>query len=121
MVQSTTTAIAVAVIIGINTVLLLSERKWDSHWSVELDEESLAEASREEERLANRCSELTALYGLSAREDEILRLLARRKTMASIAADLYIAEGTMKAHVRHIYEKMAINSRKELYALLGID
>ncbi|MCI8367509.1 MAG: hypothetical protein HFJ66_07965 [Eggerthellaceae bacterium] len=121
VVQSTTTAIAVAVIIGINTVLLLSERKWDSHWSVELDEESLAEASREEERLANRCSELTALYGLSAREDEILRLLARRKTMASIAADLYIAEGTMKAHVRHIYEKMAINSRKELYALLGID
>jgi len=26
----------------------------------------------------------------------------------------------VKAHVRHIYEKMGINTRKELYILLGL-
>jgi len=26
----------------------------------------------------------------------------------------------VKTHVRHIYEKMGINTRKELYTLLGL-
>lgn len=118
--QATAVAILVAVLIAVNTVLLLSERKWDSHWSVALDEESLEAASREEERLAACCSEIAELYGLSPREREILGLLARKRTMAAIGTDLYIAQGTVKAHVRHIYEKMGINTRKELYTLLGI-
>lgn len=118
--QSTAIALMVALMIGVITVLLLSERKWDAHWSVTLDEESLEAASREEERLTARCDELAQLYGLSPREREILGLLARKKTMAAVGADLYIAQGTVKAHVRHIYEKMGINTRKELYTLLGL-
>ncbi|RNL11999.1 hypothetical protein DMP11_00545 [Parvibacter caecicola] len=31
-----------------------------------------------------------------------------------------MAQGTVKTHVRHIYEKMGINTRKELYTLLGL-
>lgn len=118
--QATAVAILVAVLIVVNTVLLLSERKWDSHWSVALDEESLEAASREEDRLEARCAELAQLYGLSPREREILGLLARKRTMAAIGAELYIAQGTVKAHVRHIYEKMGINTRKELFTLLGV-
>ena len=63
---------------------------------------------------------MAQLYGLSPREREILGLLARKRTMAAIGADLYIAQGTVKAHVRHIYEKMGINTRKELFMLLGV-
>lgn len=37
-----------------------------------------------------------------------------------ICQELFIAEGTFKAHTRHIYEKMGINSRKELFDLLGV-
>ena len=70
--------------------------------------------------VAARCDELSARCGLSPREDEIMRLLARKKTMAAIARDLYIAEGTVKAHVRHIYEKAGINTRKDLLELLGV-
>lgn len=118
--QSTASVVLVAVLVALITLLLLSERRWDAHWTVSLDDGSLEEASRREEELAARCDELASSCGLSPREDEIVRLLARKKTMAAIARDLYIAEGTVKAHVRHIYEKAGINSRKELYELLGV-
>ena len=32
--------------------------------------------------------------------------------------NLVIAPGTLKAHTRHIYEKLGVHSREELYALL---
>ncbi len=118
--QSTVSVVMVALLVALITLLLLSERRWDSHWTVVLDDDSLAEESRREEAVAARCDELSARCGLSPREDEIMRLLARKKTMAAIARDLYIAEGTVKAHVRHIYEKAGINTRKELLELLGV-
>ena len=111
--QSTVSVVMVALLVVLITLLLLSERRWDSHWTVVLDDDSLAEESSREEAVAARC-------GLSPREDEIMRLLARKKTMAAIARDLYIAEGTVKAHVRHIYEKAGINTRKDLLELLGV-
>lgn len=33
--------------------------------------------------------------------------------------ELFIAEGTLKAHMSHIYEKCGVANRRELVALLG--
>lgn len=38
-----------------------------------------------------------------------------------IERELYIANGTAKAHVRHVYQKFDIHSREELFDLLGVD
>lgn len=119
--QSTVSVVLVSVLVALITLLLLSERRWDAYWTVSLDDGSLEEASRREEMCSAHCDELAARCGLSPRENEIMRLLAHKKTMAAIAHDLFIAEGTVKAHVRHIYKKVGINSRKELYDLLGIE
>ena len=79
-----------------------------------------ASAFDEEERAAERVEELSRTYRLSPREQEVLALLAEGKTGRVIQQELFIAEGTFKAHTRHIYEKMGINSRKELFELLGL-
>ena len=60
------------------------------------------------------------LYGLTAREEEVLGLLAQRKTVPTIAEDMFLAQGTVKAHVQHIYQKMDVHSRAELEARLGV-
>ncbi len=52
-------------------------------------------------------------YGLSARELEVLRCLARGSTTAQIAAELFISENTVKTHVRHILEKLEVTNRNE--------
>lgn len=50
---------------------------------------------------------------LSARELEILRLIAAGRRNAEIAADLVIAESTVEYHVRHILTKLDARSRTD--------
>jgi len=49
--------------------------------------------------------------GLTAREIEVLRLLATGKTNRSIAAELAISEKTVARHVSNIFTKLDLSSR----------
>jgi DNA-binding NarL/FixJ family response regulator len=49
--------------------------------------------------------------GLTAREVEVLRLLAQGLTYAQIAENLIISRRTVNAHVISIYSKLGVNSR----------
>ena len=48
---------------------------------------------------------------LSAREIEVLRLVAVGKANKEVASDLAIAEDTVKKHVRNILAKLSANDR----------
>ncbi len=50
---------------------------------------------------------------LTARELQILGLLAKRKTNKEIAADFVISPGTVKTHTIKIYQKLEVNGRRE--------
>jgi len=50
---------------------------------------------------------------LSERELEVLRLLAKAKSNAQIAAELYITAGTVKRHLTNIYAKLGAVSRMD--------
>jgi DNA-binding NarL/FixJ family response regulator len=50
---------------------------------------------------------------LSRREMDVLKCLAKGKTSAQIASDLFISENTVKTHVRHILEKLEASNRAE--------
>ncbi len=119
--QDVVVTVVVSVVILGATVLLFSEKELASKWGVGLLEEGgLVQRTAEEERVGERVEELSRAYRLSPREQEVLALLAEGKTGRVICQELFIAEGTFKAHTRHIYEKMGINSRKELFELLGV-
>lgn len=54
---------------------------------------------------------------LTARETDICRLLLRGHSSASVAHTLGLAEGTVKNHCKHIYARLNISSRSELFRL----
>lgn len=60
-----------------------------------------------------------ALPVLSAREREIAGLVAEGLTNRDIGVRLFISERTVDAHVRHILDKLGVNSRAQVAALVG--
>jgi DNA-binding NarL/FixJ family response regulator len=52
-----------------------------------------------------------SLHRLSARELEVLRLVARGETNRVIARDLVISEKTVASHISHIFTKLTVTSR----------
>lgn len=62
------------------------------------------------QKLAQRDAASMA-HGLTARELEVLRLLATGKTNHAIAADLFLAEKTVDRHVSNVFTKLGVSSR----------
>ena len=82
-----------------------------------------AEASRKPDvvfidTVSHRAKRLAQQIGLSARELEVLEEFARGRSAASIAEKLFISTNTVKTHLRRIYEKAGIHSRRELLDMM---
>ncbi|HEX9546976.1 MAG TPA: response regulator transcription factor [Acidimicrobiales bacterium] len=62
-----------------------------------------------------------AASGLSDREFEVMDLIARGKSNAEIARQLFLSEKTVKNHVNRIYAKLGVKTRGEAIATwLGV-
>jgi HD-GYP domain-containing protein (c-di-GMP phosphodiesterase class II) len=49
--------------------------------------------------------------GLTDREVEVLRLIARGQDRREVAKRLYVSEGTVRSHLEHIYSKIGVSNR----------
>ncbi|WP_210481114.1 response regulator transcription factor [Naasia sp. SYSU D00948] len=77
--------------------------------------EALAHRDRDHEPAAGSLEASRNLPdGLTAREGEVLALIAEGLGNKEIAARLYLSEATVKTHVNHIIAKTAARSRAEL-------
>lgn len=105
---------------AVGTWLIFSERGTSASWGIVLYEEG-EDLYRTAVRnaLGRRCAELGREHGLTEREQEVLFLLAQRKTAGDIERELCVAYGTAKAHIRHVYKKLDIHAREELFELVG--
>ena len=69
-------------------------------------------------RFMRRCDTVAQTFLLSARETEVLYLLAKGRSMNHIMEELVISEGTAKTHINHVYKKLNVHSRHELLDLI---
>ena len=61
---------------------------------------------------------LTERFGITEREQEILRLLADGLSNQEIAKQLFISVNTVKTHIKNIYAKLEVNNRLQLFNLM---
>jgi DNA-binding CsgD family transcriptional regulator len=59
-----------------------------------------------------------AAYGLSPREEEAVKLVARGLSTKQIAANLFVSEYTVQRHLQNAFEKVGVKSRRELIKVL---
>ena len=72
-----------------------------------------AVAGRVLNRLAELSRQVKTSEGLSDRELEVLRLMAKGTSNKIIAATLNIGESTVKTHIQSIFQKLEVNARTE--------
>lgn len=64
--------------------------------------------------IGRKLQHVTANHSLTQREQDVLLLLAKGRSVPFIAEELCISKSTVSTHVRHIYEKMGVHSKQEL-------
>ena len=67
----------------------------------------------EKAALVSRC------YGLTSRESDVLRILAKGHGLGRVQEELFISEGTAITHRRHIYQKLDVHAKSELIDLVA--
>lgn len=68
--------------------------------------------------IESRCAAVGARAGLTAREVEVMQLFCKGRTKAYIAETMYVTENTVRSHIKHIYTKLGVHSRKEIQELI---
>ena len=71
--------------------------------------------------VGERADSLIASYELTAREQEILRLILQGASNKDIERKLFISASTVRNHIYNIYQKLRVGSRLELINLIGKD
>lgn len=78
------------------------------------------EAPQYRDRISKQCAALQQHYRLSARETEVMELIARGNSVVKIAEELVVSENTIRTHSKRIYTKLAIHKKQELLDLIEI-
>jgi DNA-binding CsgD family transcriptional regulator len=101
-----------AILDGKNHVLMQTEPAWNYFWN-----EFYGFLGIEPDAKARLSAEDKVWSKLSAREREVMRLLAEGHSNAEIARRLMLSEKTVHNYVSNIYEKLEIGSRGEAIVL----
>lgn len=113
------TYVAIAALLLLMGYATLADRTLFERWGIRLVEDDAPEMLREAELIERRCHDFAKAHSLTAREEEVLALVAQGLSSREVQDRLFIAEGTFKTHMRHIYEKGGVRGMKRLRQLLG--
>ena len=113
-------AVAGIALVGACVLVWASEKSVNGDWGAAgVAPETNLHVAGPRERFMARCDREAADAGLTAREAEIMALVAQGLTRREIERELFLSENTVKTHVRHLHAKLGTSSKAEVIALVG--
>ncbi len=113
-------AVAGIALVGACVLVWASEKSVNGDWGAAgVAPETNLHVAGPRERFMARCDRVAADAGLTAREAEIMALVAQGLTRREIERELFLSENTVKTHVRHLHAKLGTSSKAEVIALVG--
>lgn len=94
---------------------------WDNRVSIVREPTSeikIANAGDAATQLEEIYHSLAQRYQLSARETDVFLLLAQGRSRPYISNELYLADGTVKTHISHIYRKFGVHTKQEFLTIV---
>ncbi|MCI8424127.1 MAG: hypothetical protein HFJ72_00445 [Adlercreutzia sp.] len=88
---------------------ILAKRSYDERQALEEQHQSAQDQI---------CAKVSFQHALTSREQEVLRLLAAGRSQRYIQEVLVISEGTVRTHIKHVYQKLGVHSKQELIDLV---
>jgi DNA-binding CsgD family transcriptional regulator/MFS family permease len=70
------------------------------------------------DRFALQCACVGQHFRLTAREIEVMELIARGNSVARIAEELVVSDNTIRTHSKRLYVKLGVHKRQEILDLL---
>lgn len=111
-------AFALAIVVTCAHTVLLTEDDYRTSWGTTRTDQKPS-VSKFYWSLPDSCTFAAQRFGLTRREEDVLMLLAQRKTDAEIAGELFVSVSTVKSHCKSIYRKLGIHKRNEVLRMLG--
>lgn len=101
-------------LLAMASVFLLDERDFSrNRIFADLDRPSPPEELFD--AIGRACRRLGAAHDLTEREVEVMRLICQGRSKGYIAETLCISENTVRSHARHLYAKLGVHSKQELF------
>jgi DNA-binding NarL/FixJ family response regulator len=93
----------------------LGEAAWNAGWDEgrAMTPEQAVRYALEQESASQTAASEAYPAGLSAREAEVLRLVATGLTNAEVAKELFLSTRTVDWHLGSVYRKLGLHSRTE--------
>lgn len=111
-------AIAGIIMVFVCVLIWMKEQSVNADWGASgISLKDSVHIPSPREQIIMRCEQLCEIHGLTARETEILGLLAQRKSRIEIEQQLFLSQNTIKTHTRHLYAKLGVHSKDEVYRL----
>lgn len=109
-------ATATIVVLVVSVIASLNSKSM-----VDIVRRKLVKAKSEEDQKSDERMEIERFAtekGLGSRESEVLFLLLDGCSAHEVAEKMFVADGTAKAHIRHVYQKLDVHDRESLFGIV---
>ncbi|HSN43795.1 MAG TPA: helix-turn-helix transcriptional regulator, partial [Propionibacteriaceae bacterium] len=97
----------------------LGEGRWVAVRAARLQPSGVISVSVEEVTPSERLDLCVRAFGLTDREADVVRRVARGLDTASLAQELHLSPYTVQDHLKAIFAKTGVDSRRDLVPLLS--